>query len=90
MHVRHIDGAVRVGDDGSVSIDDAGNAPLFDVGDRVVAAQGIGGMLRPRVRRGEHGIVVSRTLRGELAVRFANGPTERVDAGWLDPGPPMD
>lgn len=69
-----------------MSDEDAGPPPLFDVGDRVVAADGVGGMFRPRVRRGERGIVVAREAAGELRVRFANGRTRTVHAAQLAPG----
>ena len=47
----------------------------FTVGDRVVAARGIG-LIRPRVPRGTVGIVAAFSPVGELEVQFSNGRVE--------------
>jgi len=47
----------------------------FAVGDRVVAARGIG-MIRPRVPRGTEGVVAAHSPVGELEVQFVNGRVE--------------
>ena len=61
----------------------SGGRPSFEVGDRVVAARHIGGQFRPRVRRGETGIVVACAHGGELEVHFANGHRELTTAEML-------
>lgn len=49
--------------------------PAFAVGDRVVAARGIG-IIRPRVPRGTVGVVAAYSPVGELEVQFVNGRVE--------------
>jgi len=60
--------------------------PRFDVGDRVIAVEGIGGWLRPRVPRHTHGVVIARKLSGEFEVHFDGGHTEVVGPELLAPG----
>jgi hypothetical protein len=57
--------------------------PEFDVGDRVVTTEAIGPVLRRRVARGAHGIVLARTADRLIAVRFANGQVEHVHPNGL-------
>ncbi|MGH3262762.1 MAG: hypothetical protein ACRDNS_12260, partial [Trebonia sp.] len=52
--------------------------PEYDVGDRVIAANAIGPVWHRRVARGTHGIVVARTAKRLIAVRFAEGTVEHV------------
>ncbi len=59
--------------------------PRFEPGDRVRAAQGIGGMFRPRVRRHTAGIVTELTAHGRLVVHFSTGHREVVDPDDLTP-----
>ncbi len=59
--------------------------PRFEPGDRVRAAQGIGGMLRPRVRRDTAGIVTELAPQGRFVVHFTTGHREVVDADDLTP-----
>ena len=47
----------------------------LDVGDRVTAAEGLGGFLRPRVPAGTPGIITARPPGGLLQVRFVTGQT---------------
>ena len=47
----------------------------FAVGDRVVAAAGIG-LIRPRVPEGTPGVVAAFSPSGEMEVQFANGRVE--------------
>ncbi len=49
------------------------------------AAQGIGGMLRPRVRRDTAGIVTELAPQGRFVVHFTTGHREVVDADDLTP-----
>ena len=77
------------GSEVSVPRHEAGSAPSpqpragLDVGDRVTAAQGVGGFLRPRVPVGTPGIIAARLPGGLLRVRFVTGQTISVAAGRL-------
>ncbi len=62
--------------------------PRFEPGDRVRAAQGIGGVFRPRVRRHTAGIVTKLTPHGRLVVHFTTGHREVVDPDDLTPAEP--
>jgi hypothetical protein len=46
--------------------------PRFDVGDRVVAARAVGGLLRPRVPAGSRGIVIGRGVDDRYTVAFGD------------------
>jgi hypothetical protein len=63
--------------------------PEFDVGDRVLLVAHIGPVFRPRLRRGDRGIVTGRSVTGQLTVRFDNGSIEIVSSVHLrlDPEP---
>ncbi len=56
--------------------------PEFDVGDRVVAVDPVGPLLR-RVPRGSAGIVVARTPERLIAVHFDTGRVEHVHPSRL-------
>ena len=61
------------------SRDGQGTPPRFDVGDRVLAARRIGGLLRARVRAGTPGVVIARGLDDHYTVAFnSSGCTEDV------------
>ena len=52
--------------------------PEYDVGDRVTAASPIGPVWHRRVARGARGIVIARTPKRLIAVRFHDGTVEHV------------
>jgi hypothetical protein len=58
-------------------------APEFDVGDRVVAAEHLGGFLRPHVRSGTRGVVTARAPDGRFLVAFVNGRSHSVSEAQL-------
>ena len=58
--------------------DDDGMPSRFDVGDRVVAARGIGGLLRRRIRAGSPGVVIARGGDDCYAEAFGHNHTETV------------
>jgi hypothetical protein len=65
--------------------------PSFDVGDRVRAAEALGGFFRAKVATGTPGVVISRhAAEGKLTVRFINGHTVIVGAERLTPLDPPD
>lgn len=64
------------------------DSEVLDLGDRVRAACGLGGVLRPKVRRGTPGVVVGRADDGRLIVHFTTGSTWHTDAAHLIPQPP--
>jgi hypothetical protein len=51
----------------------------FDLGDRVIAAHGLGGFLRPKVRPGSPGVITGRSPDGRFIVHFNTGHTITVD-----------
>ena len=55
----------------------------LDVGDRVTAAEGLGGFLRARVPAGTAGIITARLPGGLLRVRFVTGQTVSAAPGQL-------
>lgn len=57
----------------------------FEPGDRVRAAQGIGGTFVPRVRRHTTGVVIELTEGGRVMVAFSTGRREVVDPDDLTP-----
>ena len=68
---------------------------LYEQGDRVVAAQRIGGFLNPTVRKGTPGVVSAVTYHADeitITVAFANGhiqnvSTAQITARTTDRGP---
>jgi hypothetical protein len=58
-------------------------APAFDVGDRVVAAEHLGGFLRPHVRSGTRGVITARVPDGQFLVAFVNGRSHSVTEAQL-------
>jgi hypothetical protein len=56
-----------------------GPEPTFDVGDRVYAAEDLGGFFWPKVPAGTFGIVIGHEIDGAITVLFAN---ERTLAVW--------
>jgi hypothetical protein len=58
-------------------------APALDVGDRVVAAEHLGGFLRPQVRSGTRGVITARTPDGQFLVAFVNGRSHSVTAAQI-------
>ena len=55
----------------------------LDVGDRVTAAEGLGGFLRPRVPAGTPGVITTRLPGGLLRVRFVTGQAVSAAPGQL-------
>jgi hypothetical protein len=61
----------------------SGDQSSFDIGDRVIAAHGLGGFLRPKVRSGTPGVIIGRSPGGRFIVHFNTGHTLTVDAEQL-------
>jgi hypothetical protein len=58
----------------------------LDTGDRVTAAEDVGGFLWPQVRCGTPGVVIGFTAHGLVIVRFRNGRTRQLSADRLRRG----
>jgi hypothetical protein len=57
--------------------------PVLEVGDRVYAAENLGGFFRPKVPAGTFGIVIGREVDSKIVVLFANERTLAVRPNQL-------
>jgi len=59
---------------------------IYEKGDRVVAAQRVGGLVNPVVRKGARGVVTAVTYAADLVtvtVAFSNGRIERMSTDQI-------
>jgi hypothetical protein len=64
---------------GAVMSTDTSGGVRYELGDRVLAAEDLGGFLWPKVRRGSSGIVIGHGPLRTIIVHFAGRHTMRVE-----------